>query len=205
MRSKTLTAGSNVTITSNASSITIAATPGSGARGAQWFSRNLTTNMTNISAISGMLVGDSVVNTGAGTPTILGVANVAIGGIVRATSATAGVLDGNIRGVAGGSVQPMRSGSFTASSTGTATITFGMPPSAIQTSNPVSLMIIDSQGFGATYVRTGLGFVTCNAVSSRTTIPQLSGGIESGQGTANVTGARVSGVYSWIAWYGNTP
>jgi len=58
------------------------------------------TDLENISAISGMQVGDYVVNSGVGVYTFLS-ADAAIGDIVLATSETTGVIVGNIRGATG--------------------------------------------------------------------------------------------------------
>jgi len=71
-----------------------------GAKGEQGFSVfawNTANNVTNISQVSGMAIGDLIVNTGAATRVILGVST-AIGGMVRAIATTAGVAAGSIRG-----------------------------------------------------------------------------------------------------------
>lgn len=56
--------------------------------------------VTNISEISGMAVGDSILNSSSGTISILGVST-SIGGIVKSTTSTTGTASGNIRGAAG--------------------------------------------------------------------------------------------------------
>ena len=71
-----------------------------GANGIAFFGWNTASNLTNISSITGMAVGDYVVNTGTATRTMLGVSTVT-GGVVRSTSATAGTAAGNIRGATG--------------------------------------------------------------------------------------------------------
>ena len=71
-----------------------------GAKGVAFYGWSTAANLTNISSISGMAVGDFVVNTGTATRTMLGVSTV-IGGVVRSTSATAGTAAGNIRGATG--------------------------------------------------------------------------------------------------------
>ena len=71
-----------------------------GATGVSFYGWNTAANLTNVSSIAGMAVGDFVVNTGTATRTILGQSTV-IGGVVRSTSATAGTAAGNIRGPAG--------------------------------------------------------------------------------------------------------
>lgn len=58
----------------------------------------VTADIANISAVAGSLIGDYFVNSDIVNHTILGVANVLPGGVVRATSATNGVASGTIRG-----------------------------------------------------------------------------------------------------------
>ena len=76
------------------------ATGAAGAKGAAFYGWNTASNLTNISSISGMAVGDYVVNTGTATRTMLGVST-EIGGVVKSSSATAGTAAGNIRGATG--------------------------------------------------------------------------------------------------------
>ena len=71
-----------------------------GAKGVAFYGWNTAANLTNISSVSGMAVGDFVVNTGMATRTILGVST-DIGGVVKSTSATAGTAAGNVRGATG--------------------------------------------------------------------------------------------------------
>ena len=71
-----------------------------GAKGVAFYGWSTASNLTNISSVSGMAVGDYVVNTGTATRTMLGVST-DIGGVVCATSATAGTAAGNIRGATG--------------------------------------------------------------------------------------------------------
>jgi len=71
-----------------------------GAKGVAIYGWNTASNLTNISSITGMAVGDFVVNTGTATRTILGVST-AVGGVVCSTSATAGTAAGSIRGATG--------------------------------------------------------------------------------------------------------
>jgi len=76
------------------------ATGAAGAKGVAFYGWDTAASLTNISSISGMAVGDFVVNTGTATRTILGVST-DIGGVVKSTSATAGTAAGNIRGATG--------------------------------------------------------------------------------------------------------
>jgi len=76
------------------------ATGAAGAKGASFYGWNTASNLTNISSITGMDVGDYVVNTGTATRTILGVST-EIGGVVKSSSATAGTASGSIRGAQG--------------------------------------------------------------------------------------------------------
>ena len=75
-------------------------TGAAGAKGVAFYGWSTAANLTNISSVSGMAVGDFVVNTGTATRTILGV-SADIGGVVQSTSATAGTAAGSIRGAAG--------------------------------------------------------------------------------------------------------
>ena len=68
-----------------------------GAKGVSFYGWSTAASLTNISSISGMVIGDYVVNNTAATRTMLGVST-AIGGVVRSTSATAGTAAGNIMG-----------------------------------------------------------------------------------------------------------
>ena len=68
-----------------------------GAKGVSFYGWSTAANLTNISSISGMVIGDYVVNSTTATRTMLGVSTV-IGGVVRSTSATAGTAAGNIIG-----------------------------------------------------------------------------------------------------------
>jgi len=86
------------------------ATGATGAKGIAFYGWSTAANLTNISSISGMAVGDYVVNTGTATRTMLGVST-DIGGVVCSTSATAGTAAGNIRGVAGATGQTGATGS----------------------------------------------------------------------------------------------
>jgi len=86
------------------------ATGATGAKGIAFYGWSTAANLTNISSVSGMAVGDFVVNTGAATRTILGV-SCEIGGVVQSTSATAGTAAGSIRGVAGATGQTGATGS----------------------------------------------------------------------------------------------
>jgi hypothetical protein len=100
-------------------------TGAAGATGAAFYGWSTASNLTNISSITGMAVGDFVVNTGTATRTMLGVSTV-IGGVVCSTSATAGTAAGNIRGPAGetgatgpaGPQGPAGTANFTAPTTG---------------------------------------------------------------------------------------
>lgn len=76
------------------------ATGRDGAPGTAFWALPSNANMTNISQIAGMKVGDYVINTWSSTRTILGVST-ASGGIVKSTSATTGTASGNIRGATG--------------------------------------------------------------------------------------------------------
>ena len=76
------------------------ATGAAGAKGVAFYGWNTAANLTNISSISGMAVGDFVVNTGTATRTMLGLST-EIGGVVCATSTTTGTAAGNIRGATG--------------------------------------------------------------------------------------------------------
>ena len=69
-------------------------------KGTSFHAWSTASNLTNISQIPGMVVGDYVQNTGAATRTILGVSAV-VGGLVKSTSTTTGLADGNLRGPAG--------------------------------------------------------------------------------------------------------
>lgn len=69
-----------------------------GARGQRVWA--VTAAMTNISAVTGAIVGDLFINTGTATINILGVSSV-IGAVVESTSATAGTARGNLRGPQG--------------------------------------------------------------------------------------------------------
>jgi hypothetical protein len=69
-----------------------------GERGARSWA--ITAAITNISQVSGAVIGDEFVNAGTATFNILGIST-AIGGVVRSTSATAGTAAGNIRGPQG--------------------------------------------------------------------------------------------------------
>jgi hypothetical protein len=96
-------AGSNITISSDgviSSTSSGGGTGPQGAKGTSFYGWNSASNITNISQISGMLVGDYIVNTGTSTITILGVSS-NIGDVIRSTSATAGTFAGNIRGAIG--------------------------------------------------------------------------------------------------------
>jgi hypothetical protein len=73
------------------------ATGAAGAKGVSFYGWSTAANLTNISSISGMVIGDYVVNNTAATRTMLGVST-AIGGVVKSTSATAGTAAGNIMG-----------------------------------------------------------------------------------------------------------
>ena len=75
-------------------------TGAAGAKGVAFYGWSTAANLTNISSVSGMAVGDYVVNTGTATRTILGVST-DIGGVVKSSSATAGTAAGNIRGATG--------------------------------------------------------------------------------------------------------
>ena len=68
-----------------------------GAKGVSFYGWSTAANLTNISSISGMAIGDYVVNNTTATRTMLGVST-GIGGVVRSTSATAGTAAGNIMG-----------------------------------------------------------------------------------------------------------
>ena len=81
-----------------------------GAKGVAFYGWSTTANLTNISSISGMAVGDFVVNTGTAARTILGVST-DIGGVVLSTAATAGTAAGNIRGATGATGQTGATGS----------------------------------------------------------------------------------------------
>ncbi len=70
-------------------------TGATGAKGTSFW--GTTINVSNISQISGMAVGDYIVNTSAATRTILG-RSTAPGGIVKSTSATAGADEGSLAG-----------------------------------------------------------------------------------------------------------
>lgn len=76
------------------------ATAGVGPRGVSIWAHGTFSNVTNISQVAGMAVGDYVVNTTTSALTFLTVLTQP-GGIVRSTSATAGVAAGNIRGPQG--------------------------------------------------------------------------------------------------------
>ena len=87
-------------------------TGAAGTKGVAFYGWSTASNLTNISSISGMAVGDYVVNTGSATRTILG-QSTEVGGMVRSTSATAGTAAGNIRGPAGtANYTPPTSGDF---------------------------------------------------------------------------------------------
>jgi len=81
------------------------ATGPTGPQGRSIFFYTGTTAITNISQITGMAVGDIVVNAGTAAVTIFGTSK-AIGDAVQATSATAGTAAGNIRGPAGATGSP---------------------------------------------------------------------------------------------------
>ena len=68
-----------------------------GVKGVSFYGWSTAANLTNISSIAGMVIGDYVVNNTTATRTMLGVST-AIGGVVRSTSATAGTAAGNIMG-----------------------------------------------------------------------------------------------------------
>ncbi|MDR2686730.1 MAG: collagen-like protein [Oscillospiraceae bacterium] len=76
------------------------ATGPAGAKGVAFYGWSTASNLTNISSVSGMAVGDYVVNSGTATRTMLGLST-DIGGVVKSTSATAGTAAGNIRGATG--------------------------------------------------------------------------------------------------------
>lgn len=96
-------------------------TAGIGPRGFSIHSYGAAAPMANISAIPGMVIGDYAVNASTSPVTMLGVANVAIGGIVMSTSATTGTASGNIRGLPGtaGSVATIVVGTVTTGAPGT--------------------------------------------------------------------------------------
>lgn len=73
---------------------------GAGVRGRQVISWTTAGNLTNITQVAGLEVGDMVLNGGTATRTILGVSS-PVGTLVRVTSATAGTNAGNIRGAQG--------------------------------------------------------------------------------------------------------
>lgn len=61
----------------------------------------ITADLANISGVAGMLVNDYVINASGNNLTVLGVANVTPGSIIKATGATTGVASGTIRGAQG--------------------------------------------------------------------------------------------------------
>jgi hypothetical protein len=71
-----------------------------GPAGVSLWAWSSSSNLTNISSVSGSSIGDHFVNTGAAPRTMLGV-TAAIGDVVKSSSATAGALAGNIRGAQG--------------------------------------------------------------------------------------------------------
>jgi hypothetical protein len=77
-----------------------------GAKGVSFYGWSTAANLTNISSITGMAVGDYVVNNTTATRTILGLSAV-IGGVVRSSSATAGTAAGNIMGYTPPSTGPL--------------------------------------------------------------------------------------------------
>ncbi|UMO77785.1 tail fiber protein [Bacteriophage Phi NF-1] len=70
-----------------------------GNEGYSYYAWSTAGNLTNISSISGMKVGDYVVNTSGATRTMLGVST-AVGGVVRSSGATTGTAAGSILGPA---------------------------------------------------------------------------------------------------------
>lgn len=70
-----------------------------GNEGYSYYAWSTAGDLTNISSISGMKVGDYVVNTSGATSTMLGVST-AVGGVVRSSGATTGTAAGSILGPA---------------------------------------------------------------------------------------------------------
>ena len=93
------------------------ATGAAGAKGVAFYGWNTAANLANISSITGMAVGDYVVNTGTATRTMLGV-SCDIGGVVKSTSATAGTAAGSIRGATGSQGPPGNDATIAMPSTG---------------------------------------------------------------------------------------
>lgn len=88
-----------------------------GAKGTGFYT--VVADLANISGVAGSAIGDYFVNGDTVNHTILGVANVTPGSVIRATTATAGVAAGSIRGAAGTPGAVTKIGDFSLVSGGT--------------------------------------------------------------------------------------